>query len=908
MNAPAQHPPAVRTTCPYCGVGCGVLAKPDGRGGAVIAGDPAHPSNFGRLCSKGSALGETLGLDTRLLHPMLRGADGTLAKISWDDALDKTAQGFADTIAKYGPDSVAFYLSGQLLTEDYYVANKLMKGFIGSANVDTNSRLCMASSVAGHRRAFGADTVPGTYQDLDKADLLILVGSNAAWCHPVLYQRMIANKRARGAKIVVVDPRRTATAEDADLFLSVAPGMDTALFAGLLVHLADALALDYQYVDAFTTGLTEALVRAREIAPDVATTAKATGLAEADVERFFEMFRTTPNVVTCFSQGVNQSAQGTDKVNSIINCHLATGRIGKPGMGPFSLTGQPNAMGGREVGGLANQLAAHMNFIGADIDRVGRFWNASAMAQREGLKAVQMFEAIERGKIKALWVMATNPAVSLPRAAAVRAALAKLDVFVVSENVLSNDTVTAGAHILLPAAAWGEKDGTVTNSERTISRQRPFLPLPGEAKPDWWIVTQVARRMGFAEAFGFDSAGSIFREHAALSAFENEGTRDFDIGGLAQIDEEAFNGLDPVQWPVREGSARGESRFFADGGFFTPDRKARLIAPERPMPNADVSKEFPLRLNTGRIRDQWHTMTRSGLSPRLGAHLPEPFVEVHPVDAEALDLANGGFARLTSPYGACVLKVMVSEGQQRGSLFAPIHWSAETASSARVGDLVTPVNDPFSGQPEAKATPVSIVPMTFAYRGFALSRTPLALPGDTWWSKVTVASGAGWLLASNEGPEAWRTRAQQMFGDAELAEYFDAPRGSYRVAAFADGRLIGALFVGPAEATPHWDTVKALFEAESLGDAQRRGLLSGKSTDGMADPGPVICACFGVGLNVIRDALESGAAANVEDIGKALRAGTNCGSCLPELKKIVSQQAKQEKSQEKNNERIPQTA
>jgi assimilatory nitrate reductase catalytic subunit len=870
----------------------------------VIAGDPAHPSNFGRLCSKGSALGETLGLETRLLHPMLRRADGALAKTSWDDALDKTAQGFADTIAKYGPDSVAFYLSGQLLTEDYYVANKLMKGFIGSANVDTNSRLCMASSVAGHRRAFGADTVPGTYQDLDKADLLILVGSNAAWCHPILYQRMIANKRARGAKIVVVDPRRTATAEDADLFLSVAPGMDTALFAGLLVHLADALALDYQYVDAHTSGLTDALVRAREISSDVAATAKMTGLAEADVVRFFDLFRETPNVVTCFSQGVNQSAQGTDKVNSIINCHLATGRIGKPGMGPFSLTGQPNAMGGREVGGLANQLAAHMNFNGADIDRVGRFWNARAMAQREGLKAVQMFDAIERGKIKALWVMATNPAVSLPRAAAVRAALAKLDVFVVSENVLSNDTVTAGAQILLPAAAWGEKDGTVTNSERAISRQRPFLPLPGEAQPDWWIVTQVARRMGFAEAFGFDSAASIFREHAALSGFENEGTRDFDIGGLADLDNDAFNGLDPVQWPARAGEARGETRFFADGGFFTPDRKARFIAPQKPAPNADVSKEFPLRLNTGRVRDQWHTMTRSGLSPRLGAHLPEPFVEVYPADAEACGIESGGFALVRTRYGACVLKVVVSEGQQRGSLFAPIHWSGETASSARVGELVAPVNDPFSGQPEMKATPVSIAPMTFAYRGFTLARAPLAMPADAWWSKVAVANGVGWLLASNEGPDAWREHAQRIFAGAELAEYVDVPRGSYRVAAFADGRLIGALFIGPAEATPQWDTVKGLFEAENLGDAQRRAVLSGKSTDGMADPGPVICACFGVGLNVIRGALESGGAANVEDIGKALRAGTNCGSCLPELKKIVGQQVNQEKS----HERVAQTA
>ncbi|HEX2511859.1 MAG TPA: molybdopterin-dependent oxidoreductase, partial [Xanthobacteraceae bacterium] len=481
MNAPAQHPPAVRTTCPYCGVGCGVLAKPDGHGGAAIVGDPEHPANFGRLCSKGSALGETLGLGSRLLHPMVRGTDGTFSRSSWDTALDRVAKGFAKAIAKHGHDSIAFYLSGQLLTEDYYVANKLIKGFIGSPNVDTNSRLCMASSVAGHRRAFGADTVPGSYEDLDLADVIILTGSNAAWCHPVLFQRMVANRHKRGAKIVVIDPRRTATAEEADLFLPVAPGMDTALFCGLLVHLADTHAFDYGYVDAHTTGLTEALARAREVAPGPTATAEITGLEEADVIRFFELFASTRNAVTCFSQGVNQSAQGTDKVNSIINCHLATGRIGKPGAGPFSLTGQPNAMGGREVGGLANQLAAHMGFSPEEIDRVRRFWRAPNMVRGEGLKAVQMFDAIERGKIKALWVMATNPAVSLPRARAISKALGKLDLFVVSENVVANDTINSGAHILLPAAAWGEKSGTVTNSERRISRQRPFLPLPGEA-------------------------------------------------------------------------------------------------------------------------------------------------------------------------------------------------------------------------------------------------------------------------------------------------------------------------------------------------------------------------------------------------------------------------------------------
>ena len=888
MNAPAQHPPAVRTTCPYCGVGCGVLAKPDGRGGAVIAGDPDHPANFGRLCSKGSALGETLGLDTRLLHPMLRN-NGVMVRAIWDRALDAVADGFAKTIAQHGPDSVAFYLSGQLLTEDYYVANKLMKGFIGTANVDTNSRLCMASSVAGHRRAFGADTVPGTYADLDSADLIILVGSNAAWCHPVLYQRMIANKRERGAKLIVIDPRRTATAEEADLFLPVAPGMDTALFCGLLVHLADSLTMDYAYLDAHTTGLPDALARAREIAPDVMATAAATGLAPADVARFFALFTATDKTVTCFSQGVNQSAQGTDKVTTIVNCHLATGRIGKPGMGPFSLTGQPNAMGGREVGGLANQLAAHMNFTPADIHKVGRFWNASRMARREGLKAVQMFDAIARGEIKALWVMATNPAVSLPRAGFVREALGKLDLLVISDNVASTDTITANAHVLLPAAAWGEKDGTVTNSERRISRQRPFLALPGEAKPDWWIVTQVARRMGHAEAFDFNSPADIFREHAELSAFENNGGRDFDIGALAALSGDEFNALDPVQWPARFGAPKADTRFFADGKFYTADGKAKMIAPERPRPQAEVSDEFPLRLNTGRIRDQWHTMTRTGLSPRLGAHLPEPFVEAHPDDAQSAGLHHGGFARVTTAYGTCVLKVVVSEGQLRGSLFAPIHWSGKTASSGRTGELVGPATDPFSGQPEAKATPASIAPVEFRYRGFALSRARLTLPFETWWARAAIKGGEGVLLATNDAPSLWRARAAVLFGgDAEIAEYVDEPRGSYRMAAFVDGRLAGCLFIGPAEAAPQWDAVKLLFESEHMGEAQRRAVLSGKSTDGLADPGPVICACFGVGLNVIRTALADGVAGNVEEIGKALRAGTNCGSCLPELKRIVA--------------------
>ncbi|MEH2478911.1 assimilatory nitrate reductase catalytic subunit [Nitrobacteraceae bacterium AZCC 2146] len=876
-----------RTTCPYCGVGCGVLATPDGSGGAAISGDPEHPANLGRLCSKGSALGETLGLSERLLHPMIRSSTGAMQQVAWNTALDHVADRFRQVIAEHGPDSVAFYLSGQLLTEDYYVANKLMKGFIGSANVDTNSRLCMASSVAGHRRAFGADTVPGCYEDLDEADLLVLVGSNAAWCHPVLFQRMLANKQKRGARIVVIDPRRTDTSGDADLFLGLKPGTDTALFSGLFAHLAEHGALDQNYIDQHTAGFDEALVRAKSIAGSVAATALATGLAEADVATFFQMFRQTPRVVTLYSQGVNQSAQGTDKVNAIINCHLATGRIGKIGASPFSLTGQPNAMGGREVGGLANQLAAHMGFTPPDIDRVRRFWKAPHIATHEGLKAVQMFEAIARGEIKALWVMGTNPVVSLPDADAVRAAMAKLELFVVSENVLSNDTVNAGAHVLLPAQAWGEKSGTVTNSERRVSRQRSFLKAPGEARPDWWIVSEVARRLGFGTSFSYNSAADIFREHASLSAFENNGNRDFDIGGLMKVSDDAFDAMAPVLWPVREGTAQPRARFFADGRFYAHDRRARFIAPEVPALRSDVSAARPLRLNTGRVRDQWHTMTRTGMSPRLGQHLPEPFVEIHPDDAAKAGVVDGGYARLATDYGHCILKVVVGERQQRGMLFAPIHWNDETASTARVGALVAPFIDPFSGQPENKATPVSIVPHTYAQRGFVLSRKPLALPKQAWWARVAVTGGIGYLLADNSDLASWRSWLQPLLGD-DVAEFEDAGRGVFRAASFVDDRIEACLFIGPAQDGIDWDAVKALFAADALSDEQRRMLLSGKSADGHAGAGPIVCACFGIGRNTICDAIAAGAG-SAAAIGAQLKAGTNCGSCIPELKRLIAQ-------------------
>ncbi len=884
-DAPLAAAP-VRTTCPYCGVGCGVLATPDGKGGAAIAGDPAHPANFGRLCSKGSALGETLGLGRRVLHPLKRNPAGGYDRVSWEVALDAVAAGMKRIVAERGPEAIAFYLSGQLLTEDYYVANKLMKGFIGSPHVDTNSRLCMASTVAGQRRVLGSDTVPGSYEDLDCADLIVLVGSNTAWCHPVLFRRIQRNRIERGARVVVVDPRVTATAEEVDLVLPLRPGSDSVLFAGLLVHLAARGLIDATYVENHTSGFDETLANARAIAPDVAVVAGRTGLSEADILAFYTLWGSTPAVVTAWSQGVNQSAQGTDKVASILHCHLATGRIGRPGGGPFSLTGQPNAMGGREVGGLANMLAAHMGYTPAEVDRVRRFWRAPNMARREGLKAVAMMEAVAERQIRALWVMATNPAVSLPRADHVVSALKELDLFIVSENVVSNDTLQAAPDLILPAAAWGEKDGTVTNSERRISRQRAFLPLPGEAKPDWWIICEVARRLGFGEAFAYAGPDDIYVEHATLSAFENEGTRDFDIGAHSTLGRAAYDALAPVQWPVPAGRPLGTPRLFADGGFYSPDRRAALKPLAEPALAAAAAADFPLLLNTGRIRDQWHTMTRTGLSPKLGAHVPEPFVHANPADAARFGLVEGGFARVETDHGAVVLKVALDPGVQPGALFAPIHWSAETASHARIGAAVQPLCDPYSGQPEMKATPARVSAVAFAARGFLLSRAPVGLPDGSWWAAVAVEGGQGKLFATDASVDALMTHCREAFGEDGLVEMVDREAGIYRCAATREGRLVAALFVGPAGRAPLWDSVKLAFADPDFAPENRLALLAGRRADGDADAGPVVCACFGVGLGAIRAAFAAGQALNVEDIGRQLRAGTNCGSCLPEIRRI----------------------
>ena len=859
--------PAIRTTCPYCGVGCGVKATLLGDRSVRIAGDEAHPANRGRLCSKGTHLGETIGLEGRLLHPTIGGKVA-----SWDKALDLVAKRFQECIAKHGPDSVAFYVSGQILTEDYYVANKLMKGFIGSANIDTNSRLCMSSAVAGHVRAFGEDVVSASYDDLDEADLIVLVGSNTAWCHPIVYQRILAARAARGTKLVVIDPRRTETCEDADLHLAIRPGSDVALMNGLLAHCRRGGLVDEAYLAASVSAPAD-FWDGIEHNSDLWTVARACDVPAEQLLRFFELFVAHPRTVTMFSQGINQALRGTDQVNAIVNLHLATGRIGKPGSAPFSITGQPNAMGGREVGGLASTLAAHMDFAPDNVANVGRFWASPRMATKPGLKAVEMFRAVGEGRIKAIWIIGTNPAVSMPDAGRVREALASCPFVVVSDMIADTDTARF-AQVCLPAAGWGEKDGTVTNSERRISRQRAFLALPGQAKPDWWIMTQVARRMGWASAFSYDRPADIYREHARLTAYENKGKRLLDLSNHAAIGNPGYDAMEPWRW--------GDIPF-TEGRFPTADGRARLV-PVTQAALPEPLRDWPLTLNTGRYRDQWHTMTRTGLSPKLARHREEPLVEIHPEDGAALDLADGDVARVATPQGASLFRVQISDGQRRGEVFTPIHWTDRQSTGGRTGLLPRPLTDPHSGQPGFKSTPARVDKVAIEWRGFLIVRgEPKSPPPCLWATRITVAGGALYELAG--------------IGDAALLdaclpagariEAADAARGSRRIAIVAKGRLSAVLFVTRTGELPSRDWLIAQLDAPEVAPT----LLAGRAPGAQPDRGAVICVCFDVGLKTIVAAISDQRLTDVGAIGQALGAGTNCGSCRPALARILADTA-----------------
>ncbi len=856
----------VCTTCAYCGVGCGIKAEVTGDRQVSIKGDDTHPANAGLLCSKGTHLAETVSLEGRLLYPEIGGE-----RVEWDEALNLVASRFADTIRDHGPDSVALYVSGQLLTEDYYIANKLMKGFIGSANIDTNSRLCMASAVAAHNRAFGEDVVPCSYDDLGAADLILLVGSNTAWCHPVIWQRIEKARAERGTKLVVIDPRRTETADCADLHLPIRPDGDVALFNALLAEMQARGLVDNDYL------------RDHVDAPDdfwneLSGDAALAGVEPALLDQLCDLVAAHPKMVTLFSQGANQSVAGTDKGNAIINLHLATGRIGMPGMGPFSITGQPNAMGGREVGGLASMLAVHMGFSEAECEAAQAFWNSPTIARKPGRKAVDMFRDVHEGRIKAIWIMATNPAVSMPDAGFVREALDRCDFVVVSDVMAETDTA-AYADVKLPALAWGEKDGTVTNSERVISRQRPLFAPPGAAKADWWIVQEVARRMGHGDAFAFASPAAIFREYAAQTGYRNAGKRKLDIAEWAGLTDEDYAAWTPKMW--------GGGSPYADGQYSTSNGNARLTA-VTPSNLSGIDPAFPLRLNTGRYRDHWHTMTRTGLSPRLSQHRREPIAEIHPLDALTHGIVDGQLLRLTTAQGDSIFRAMVTDAQRKGDVFAPMHWTDQMSGGGRANRLPGQTVDPVSGQPAFKNSRCMIEAIEPDWRAFLVCTTRPILPPLLYWTSARIAGG--WLVElSGEG----HIDIDSLLPEGDRIEAADLQRGMRRIAVRDDqSRLTAALYLTRSGTLPPRDWIISQLVSDE--PAETPALLAARPKIAGPDKGPTVCVCFNIGAKQITRAITQQSLSSVDAVGRALNAGTNCGSCRPALAKLLAEVREQE--------------
>lgn len=863
----------VATTCPYCGVGCGVAVPQADDRSIAVSGLGSHPANGGRLCVKGTHLGEVLPLRNRLLQPVV---DGRVS--DWDGAVQR----IADALANTPPERIGFYLSGQLLTEDYYVANKLAKGFLGTANVDTNSRLCMSSAVAAYQRALGEDAVPGCYDDLEAAELVVLIGSNLAWAHPVLFQRLqAARQRNPSKKLVVIDPRRTDTTDAADLHLPIRPGADGRLLNGLLAWLAGRDALDADYIAAHTSGFDETLAEARRHAgTDWNQLAADCGLSRADLDTFFNWFETCPRTVTAWSMGINQSRSGVDKGLAILNLHLATGRIGKVGATPFSITGQPNAMGGREVGGLANQLASHRGFSPADIDAVQRFWQAPAMATTPGLKAVELFDAAERGAIDVLWIMATNPVSSLPDADRVRRALKRVKTVIVSDVVAETDTL-ALADIHLPALAWGEKDGTVTNSERCISRQRGFVEAPGEAKPDWWALAEVGKRLGYNQAFDYAGPADIFNEHARLSSFAADPRRQFNLSGLTELTAAQYQNLTPIQWPLND-SGQGQPRLFSDGRFATPDGRARFypVAPAEPEP-----AQTKLRLNTGRLRDQWHSMSRTGYAPRLNQHRRDFQVQLNPVDAAARQINDGDLVRLYSDCGECHAWADITDNQPIGQLFAPIHWNRQFAANGGVARLIDSVVDPISGQPESKHALVDIEPQSSLSYGYYLGcDLPAGLAEGAIWFRTELQQLSCWQLAYPKRRVA--ELALAVATDADLRLNDDAQR-CYQQIRYT-GPLTQRTWLVLSESRISSPDLQWLQGALQQPDPKlpASAWLLGRA--GPAAAGRLVCTCFAVRDQDIEAYLAQHPQADLNAVQQALKCSTSCGSCLPEVKRLVA--------------------
>ena len=827
----------VATTCCYCGVGCGVLAKVEKKNEIVaVRGDPSHPANRGLLCSKGLSLHKA-DPAFRALYPEIGNR-----RVTWDHALDFVSTKFRETIGQHGPDAVAFYISGQLLTEDYYVFNKLAKGLIGTNNVDTNSRLCMASAVAGYKQTLGADAPPACYEDLDTAECVFIAGSNAAWAHPVLFRRL---EKARPKHLVVVDPRRTETARAATLHLPIAPGADVALFNGMLHVMRREGWCDDEYIRRHT----ENFDSLEDLS--LGKAAAICGVPEADIFEAARVFATSKATLSLYCQGLNQSASGTAKNVALINLHLATGQIGKPGAGPFSLTGQPNAMGGREVGGMANLLSAHRD-LSSEKDRkeVAAMWGVRSVPERPGKTAVEMFEAIRQGEIKAVWIACTNPAQSLPDQNLVHEALERAELVVVQDAYRHTET-SAYADVFLPAAGWGEKEGTVTNSERCISRVRAAVPPPGEARADWKIAVDFARKLyaffpGKEKLFEYQSPEDIFNEHR-----ETTRGRDLDITGLtyALLAERG-----PQQWPFPEGASAGRKRLYEDGVFPTPSGRARFVpTPYQPVAE-EVDERYPLRLTTGRLRDQWHAMSRTGTVASLFAHEPEPRIGVHPDDLARLEIKDSELVKISSRRGHIFLRAAADRDLARGVAYVPMHWGARFLGGTGrrgVNELTLGALDPSSHQPELKHCAVRMEKADLPWRLVAIS-----------------ASSDAALLMKNTEPFMSAT-------PYAVRTLVGRERPALRLSLAAQKAPGGDLLARIREALGEDATLRS-------GDAPDPWLRGG----GLSERGRTVCNCFDVAENEI--ALFLGETPSLEALQASLKCGTNCGSCVSELRRMAA--------------------
>ncbi|KPU92011.1 nitrate reductase [Variovorax paradoxus] len=912
-----------RSTCPYCGVGCGVIIESEGTQITGVRGDPDHPANFGRLCTKGSTLHLTASApitrQTRLLRPMQRARRGEAPQpLDWDAALDQAAGRFAGIVQTHGPDAVGFYVSGQLLTEDYYVFNKLAKGLVGTNNIDTNSRLCMSSAVAGYKQTLGADAPPACYDDLRHAQCLFIVGSNTAWAHPILFRRIEDAKAANPAlKIVVADPRRTDTVEIADLFLPLQPGTDVMLFNGMLHLMLREGWIDVDYIAAHTSGFEALKATVGDCTPE--TVARVCGLSTEQLFEAARLFATSPATLSLYCQGLNQSSSGTAKNAALINLHLATGQIGRAGAGPFSLTGQPNAMGGREVGGLANLLSAHRDLANpAHRAEVAALWGVPSVPAQPGKTAVEMFQAAADGEIRALWIACTNPAQSMPDQATVRRALERAE-FVVVQEAFATTATCAYADLLLPATTWGEKEGTVTNSERRISRVRPAVPPAGEARHDWSIAAEFARRLEArlgraATLFPYENAESVWNEHR-----ESTRGRDLDITGLSWA---LLEHAGPQQWPLREGETAGRARLYEDGVFPTPDGRARFVdTVYRPLAEPREPR-WPFSLNTGRLRDQWHGMSRTGNVGRLFGHVAEPAVQMNPQDMARRALREGDLVHLSSRRGSILLPARASEEIAPDQAFVAMHWGGEYLGGssstgtplAGINTVTTPAYCPISKQPELKHVPVKILKAELPWSLLAMAWLPdddalaarralQALMAAFPFAACVPFSGAdgsrGGLLfraAAHEAPDdALLSRIEGLLGlqAPDTLRYADRRRGQRRAARLArrsDGARLEAFLLGGDTSAEAW--IATVLREELPAQDYGRLLLSpgARAPVAVQSRGKPVCTCFNVTDLAIERQLrrcDGSPAERLAALQGALKCGTNCGSCIPELKRRV---------------------